>query len=61
MPIIEGREGLSELATPDFFQVPYPSRGSTERVVALMYYNCVWDVEHAHSPARICPKPGGAL
>ncbi|MEN3225150.1 MULTISPECIES: DUF6985 domain-containing protein [Mycolicibacterium] len=44
MPIIDGKEGLSALVTPDFFQVPLPRRGLTDRVVALMY-NCSWDVE----------------
>ncbi|ART70529.1 hypothetical protein BTO20_20065 [Mycobacterium dioxanotrophicus] len=44
MPIIDGMEGLSDLVTPDFFQVPLPRRGSTDRVVALTY-NCSWDVE----------------
>ncbi|KLI09246.1 MULTISPECIES: DUF6985 domain-containing protein [Mycobacteriaceae] len=44
MPIIDGKEGLSTLVTPDFFQVPLPRRSSTDRVVALMY-NCSWDVE----------------
>ena len=44
MSIIDGKEGLSTLVTPDFVQVPLPRRGSTDRVVALMY-NCAWDVE----------------
>ncbi|RDB45121.1 DUF6985 domain-containing protein [Tsukamurella tyrosinosolvens] len=44
MPIIGHKEELPEIVTPDFFQVPYPGRGSTDRVVALMY-NCTWDVE----------------
>ncbi|GAA1089810.1 DUF6985 domain-containing protein [Tsukamurella spumae] len=44
MPVIDSKEELSEIVTPDFFQVPYPGRGSTDRVVALMY-NCTWDVE----------------
>nr|WP_241010983.1 hypothetical protein [Mycobacterium gordonae] len=44
MPIINGKEGLSTLVAPDFFQVPLPRRCSTDRVVALMY-SCSWDVE----------------
>ncbi len=44
MPIIADKQGLAKLVGPDFFLVAYPRRGSTDRIVALMY-NCTWDVE----------------
>lgn len=44
MPVVADKHELSKLVTPDFFLVPYPRRGSTDRVVALMY-NCTWDIE----------------
>lgn len=44
MPVVASKQGLSQLVTPDFFLAPYPRRGSTDRVVALMY-NCTWDIE----------------